>query len=135
VVLLSHSYGSGHLRNSIQVLIVDDDRPHRALIRAFLEQDDDIVVVGEADDGLEGVKKAAELAPDVILMDYFMPKMNGITAIEHIRSFNRSVYIIFLATAGEESPDARNAIDTGANFIVSKPYDPFDLPKIVRARK
>jgi DNA-binding NarL/FixJ family response regulator len=135
VVLLSHSYGSEHPRNSIRVLIVDDDRSHRGIIRVFLEQHDDIVVVGEAEDGLEGVKKASELAPDVILMDYFMPKLNGITAIERIRSFNGSVYIIFIATAGENSPDARNAISAGANCIISRLYDPYELPKIVRARQ
>ena len=114
---------------------MDDDRAHRDIMRVFLEQHDDIIVVGEAEDGLEGAKKASALAPDVILMDYFMPNLNGITAIERIRSFNRSAYIIFIATAGEKSPDARNAIGAGANCVISRMYDPYELPKIVRARQ
>ncbi len=69
----------------IRVLIVDDHGVVREGLRAYLELEADIQVVGEAKDGLEAVRRAAELQPDVVLMDLVMPNMDGVDATSRIK--------------------------------------------------
>ena len=64
----------------ISVLVVDDHAVVREGLRAFLDLQDGIAVVGEAADGEEAVEAAARLQPDVVLMDLVMPKLNGVAA-------------------------------------------------------
>ena len=63
-----------------RILIVDDSASTRGLVRAFLESRPDFEVCGEAADGLEGVEKGLELKPDLIVLDYSMPQINGLQA-------------------------------------------------------
>jgi two-component system, chemotaxis family, chemotaxis protein CheY len=118
---LSQSRGSG----PVKVLIVDNDELLRDLFRVTLEIEDEIVVAGEAEDGVEAVEKTRELLPDVILMDLAMPRLNGIDAITRIRSFNRTVRIIFFS-GGPGSPLADEAIRAGADYCLEKPPSDFD---------
>ena len=69
----------------VRILIADDHLIIRQGLRLILETEADFELVGEADDGFKAVQLAAELKPDVILMDLRMPNMDGITAIEQIR--------------------------------------------------
>ncbi len=70
----------------IRVLIAEDQQLVRQGIRALLAPAKDVDVVGEAKDGEQAVELAAQLAPDVILMDVFMPALNGFQAMEKIRA-------------------------------------------------
>jgi DNA-binding NarL/FixJ family response regulator len=63
------------------VLLCDDVRAFRVLLRASLEEDSRIAVVGEADDGLRGIEQAGVLQPDVVLLDLAMPRCDGMEAI------------------------------------------------------
>ena len=63
-----------------RVLIVDDNASVRGLVRAFIELRPGIKVCGEASDGFEGVEKGLELKPDVIILDFSMPRINGLQA-------------------------------------------------------
>jgi DNA-binding NarL/FixJ family response regulator len=65
---------------SIRLLIVDDQELVRTGLRLFLETQDDLVVVGEAGDGVEALARARELRPDVVLMDIRMPRVDGVEA-------------------------------------------------------
>ena len=70
----------------IHILIADDHLIVRQGLRLILETAEDLELVGEAADGAEAVRLAAELQPDVVLMDLRMPGMDGLTAIEHLHS-------------------------------------------------
>ena len=68
----------GKQRNIIRVLLVDDSELARDMIRAILESVPDIVVVGEASNGMEAIAKVAALRPDIVTMDIEMPVMGGV---------------------------------------------------------
>jgi two-component system chemotaxis response regulator CheB len=81
----------------IKTLIVDDSSLVRSIIRDFLESDNSFEIIGEAENGLEGVEKAKALNPDFITMDIEMPVMNGLDAIVEIRKFS-SCGIVVIST-------------------------------------
>lgn len=97
----------------IRVLIVDDHQVVRAGLRVFLDLLDDIEVVGEASDGSEGVALARRLAPDVVLMDLLMPRMDGITAIGRIREELPDVEVVAMTSFIEEEK-VTAALEAGA---------------------
>ncbi len=86
----------------IRVMITDDHLIVREGLRLILETADDIEVVGEATDGAECLRFVPELNPDVILMDLQMPRMDGITAIEHLRKNHPEIAIVILTTYNED---------------------------------
>jgi two-component system KDP operon response regulator KdpE len=84
----------------------------------------------EAADGAEGVAKLESWRPDVVLMDLAMPRMGGLTAIEHIRSWT-SVPVIVLSVVGEEKDKVR-ALDAGADDYLTKPFGMQELNARIR---
>jgi len=86
----------------IRVMITDDHLIVREGLRLILETADDLEVVGEAVDGVECLRLVPELNPDVILMDLQMPRMDGITAIGHLRSEHPQIAIVILTTYNED---------------------------------
>lgn len=116
----------------IRVLVVDDHTIFRRGLISILESYPDIKVVGEASDGEEGVHRAGDLVPDVVIMDLAMPRMNGIEATRVIKSRFLSVDVIALSF--QESEHARASIlEAGARayFTKSGPLD--DLLRAIRA--
>src|SRR5574338_811194 len=87
---------------AIRVMLVDDHEVVRRGLRGFLELQGDIEVVGEAADGAIAVQKAADLQPDVILMDLLMPNMDGLTAIATIKQASPEIEIIAVTSFIEE---------------------------------
>ncbi|MEI6415196.1 MAG: chemotaxis-specific protein-glutamate methyltransferase CheB [Pseudomonadota bacterium] len=102
----------------LKILVVDDSSLTRAVIRELLENADDIEVIGEAGNGREAVRLAAELRPDLITMDIEMPVMDGLQAIEAIMS-TRAVPIL-VVSGYNDARVAFGAIARGALDIVSK---------------
>jgi DNA-binding NarL/FixJ family response regulator len=103
----------------LQILIVDD-KPHvRSGIRMLLQRHEDWTVCGEASDGVEAIQKAAELQPDVILLDISMPRMDGLTALPLIREKSPESQIIVL-TLHESLDTARAASRVGAHAYIAK---------------
>jgi DNA-binding NarL/FixJ family response regulator len=74
------------MADRVRVLICDDVALLRELLRYELEEGDDVVVVGEADNGLDGVRLAAELQPDVVVLDLAMPGIDGLEALTLMRA-------------------------------------------------
>jgi CheY-like chemotaxis protein len=102
-----------------RVLIVDDFRDVRALLRMQLEAVGSYQVVGEAGDGVEAVELAAQLQPDVVLLDLAMPKMDGLQALPLIRDAVHGVRVIVLSGFDQGSM-AQKALDAGADRYVEK---------------
>jgi two-component system, NarL family, response regulator YdfI len=86
----------------IRVMITDDHLIVREGLRLILETADDIEIVGEAVDGADCLRLAPTLKPDVILMDLQMPRMDGITAIGHLRKDFPEIAIVILTTYNED---------------------------------
>jgi len=116
----------------IRVLVADDHELFRRGLTIVLESEGDIVVVGEAPDGEVAVAKAAELAPDIILMDVRMPHVDGIAATRRIRrSFPMSR--IIMLTVSDEEDDLFDAIKAGANGYLLKEVSIDEVADVVRA--
>ena len=111
--------------NPIRVLLVDDQQLIRLGFRLVLEEEPDIVVVGEAADGVEAVRETARLGPDVILMDVRMPQLDGISAAEKL-SKNHIAPVVLL-TAFSQKELVERASEAGALAYVVKPFTPNDL--------
>jgi DNA-binding NarL/FixJ family response regulator len=103
----------------IRVLIADDHRLFAEALEAILAVDDRIVVVGLANDGLEAVRLAKELEPEVVLMDISMPMLDGIEAARQIRSGGRGASILMLTGSNSRS-DVDRARKAGAAGYVTK---------------
>lgn len=114
----------------IRVVIVDDQPLIRMGFRMVLEADDDIQVVGEASNGLEGVEAVRRLSPDVVLMDVRMPVLNGIEATYQITRETASKVIIL--TTFDLDEYAFSALRAGASAFLLKDSQPEDLVRAVR---
>ncbi|MCU1385604.1 MAG: DNA-binding response regulator [Acidobacteria bacterium] len=103
----------------LAILIVDDHEVVRAGLRAVLEGDPRLTVVGEADNGDEACRKTAELHPDLVVMDLSMPGLNGADATRRLIKKFPAVRVVAL-TAHEEPPYVRELLDAGARGYVLK---------------
>ncbi len=118
--------------DSIRVLISDDHLVVREGLRLILESEEGFQVVGEASNGLEAVRQADELQPDVILMDLRMPEMDGLEAIERIRARWPGIAIVILTTFNEDELMVRG-LKLGASGYLLKDTGRAALFESVRA--
>ena len=116
----------------IKVLIADDHAIVRTGLASLLGTQKDFIVVGEADDGASVVAKANALNPDIIIMDYRMPEMDGATATEKILSAQPDIKILILTSFSEAEGIAR-ALRSGASGALLKTDDNESLIAAIRA--
>jgi two-component system, NarL family, response regulator NreC len=112
-------------------LVADDHGIIRAGLRLLLERDKDMQVAGEAADGREAVRLAAELQPDIVIIDIGMPLLNGIDATAQILRETPDIGVIILSMHADESYIMR-ALNAGAKGYLLKDSADDDLPKAVR---
>ena len=118
--------------STVRVLVVEDYEPFRRFVCSTLRKSPDLQIVGEVSDGLEAVRKAEELQPDLILLDIGLPTLNGIEAARQIRELAPESRIIFVSQ--ESSADVvQEALGLGALGYVLKPHAGSELLAAVEA--
>ena len=115
----------------IRILLVDDQVLFRKGLRALLEDQDDMEVVGEASDGLQAVERVRAIKPDVVLMDIHMPVCNGVQATRIIKNEHPETKVVAL-TVSDEDEDLFEAIKSGAEGYLLKDLCPEELFDLVR---
>ncbi len=116
----------------IKVLLVDDHSVVRQGLRMFLELDDDLEIVGEAENGLRALELIGSLKPDVVLMDLMMPEMDGIEAIERATLDFPQVEIIALTSVLEDR-SVVTAVKSGAAGYLLKNTEAPELCRAIKA--
>jgi len=104
---------------AVRVLIVDDQEPFRLAARMVVEATDGFEVVGESETGEDSVAKAAELDPDLVLMDVNLPGIDGLEATRRILAADHPP-IVFLLSTYEEAEYAPRAAECGAATYIPK---------------
>lgn len=116
---------------SVRVLVVDDDPLVRAGLRMMLAGTDDITVVGELPDGADVTAGVNELAPDVVLMDIRMPKVDGLAATEALRRRPHPPEVVVLTTFDTDE-HVLAALRVGASGFLLKDTPPADIVDAIR---
>ena len=120
------------MTHSIRVLIADDHTLMREGIKALLENQADITVVGEADDGREAVRQAHQLRPNVVLMDIAMPILNGLEATRQIKHEHPEINVLVL-TMYDHEEYFRQMLRVGASGYILKKAAASELVAAIRA--
>ncbi len=120
----------------IRILIVDDHTLLRSGIKLVLQRHEDFEVVGEAGDGLEGIKRAKQLKPDVVLLDLHMPGIGGLEALRVLVEELPETQVVML-TVSEDAEDLLETLRAGARGYLLKNIDTDFLIESIRraARK
>ncbi|MGW9175147.1 response regulator [Streptomyces decoyicus] len=127
----ANSAGSG-ASSAIRVLLADDEEMIRHGVRLILRHADGIEVVAEAANDAEAVRLAAELRPDVVLLDIRMPVLDGLAAVEPLVALGPAPQVVMLTTFGDEENVLR-ALRAGATGFLLKDEGPQELISAVRA--
>jgi DNA-binding NarL/FixJ family response regulator len=118
--------------SSVRVLVVEDHEPFRQFVCSNLGKRPELQIVGEVSDGLEAVRTAEELQPDLILLDVGLPTLNGIEAARRIRKLSIESKILFVSQ--ESSADVvQEALRLGALGYVAKTHAGIELLAAVEA--
>lgn len=112
------------------VLIVDDALFMRMMIKDILSKDG-FEIVGEAENGVDAVKKYAELHPDLVTMDIVMPEMDGIEAVRNIIKIDPQARVLMCSAMGQQ-PLVVEALEAGAKDFIIKPFQPAKVVEAVR---
>jgi DNA-binding response OmpR family regulator len=108
------------------VLVVDDDPVILKLLEVNFEMEGFSVV--RAADGAEGLERAREVLPDIVILDVMMPRMTGYEVAKALREDEGTAHIpIIFVTARAQSSDVERGMDLGVDDYVTKPFDPLDL--------
>ena len=118
--------------NRIKVLLADDHLVVRMGIAAIISFEKDLVVIGETDNGIDAVRLARELKPDVIVMDLMMPRMSGADATAEILMENPAAKVLVLTTFGT-SQEIRKMLDAGAAGALVKTSSQSEIIDAIRS--
>ncbi len=117
----------------LTILVVDDEPRIRLALEYNLRRDG--FAVHTAEDGFEGLKKARRIRPDLILLDWMMPDMDGIEVLRKLRERKETERIpVFMCTAKGTVGDVDRGYGEGATYYITKPFDIWSLGRTLRER-
>lgn len=119
------------LDRKIRIVLVDDHTLFRSGLKALLSRQNDFEIVGEAADGLEGVKLVEQVKPDLVLLDLDMPTMNGHEALAQILGYDPDMAVLML-TVSEDGDDLAECMRLGARGYLLKKIDADFLLQSIR---
>ncbi len=111
--------------DKITVAIADDNEEFCSILEEFLDKQEDIEVIGIANDGLEALKLLEAERPNVLILDIIMPHLDGLGVLEEINHKKKKPYTIMLSAVGQDKV-TQKAIQLGADYYIIKPFD-FDF--------
>ena len=120
------------MTSKIRILLADDHTLLRNGIRALLEDEQDIIIAGEAEDGREAVRLANQLKPNVVLMDIAMPLLNGLEATRQIKREHPEINVLVL-TMYDHEEYFRQMLEVGASGYIIKRAAATELVSAIRA--
>ena len=117
-----------------KIIVVDDNRNLCNLLKTYIEDQDDLSIVGEAHDGLEAMELIQTREPDLIILDLVMPSLDGLGVLERLKARTTTTRpkIIMLTAFGQESL-THQAMTLGVDYFILKPFDLEILGKRIRA--
>ena len=116
---------------TLRVVMVDDHRLMLDALLLALRDAEGIELVGETHEGLKALPLVAETKPDVVLLDFRMPDMDGLAVLDRIRKHHPEVKVVMLS--GSDDPELiQDALRRGASAFILKQIDPRDLPGAIR---
>lgn len=118
-------------KKTIRVVIIEDFKLTRVGLRCALNSNEDIEVVGESDNAVDGLTLIEKYSPDVVLMDLGLAEMNGIEATLKVKEFNRGIKVIAL-TSHDREEEVIAALSAGAMAYCLKDIDPVKLADVIR---
>ena len=116
---------------AIKVIIADDHQLILQSLRAALDADEGFDVVGQTDSGAHVLPLVGRTNPDLVLMDVQMPGMDGLTALDLLRSRHPEIKVVLISASGDQA-QIQNALRRGAAGYVLKSIDPAELPAALR---
>jgi two-component system, NarL family, response regulator LiaR len=121
------------MSNRIRILLIDDHPVVRAGVRAVLETEADLEVVGEADTGTRAVSLAHKLRPDVVVTDLLLPDIDGVAVTKRIRVDLPQTQVVILTSVDEEGASVIRAVQGGAIGYIVKSANIAELVQIIRS--
>jgi two-component system response regulator EvgA len=115
-----------------KIIVIDDHPVIVVAIKACLDKTGDLTVVDVSDNGLDGLEKVKQHLPDLVVLDLFLPKTDGLGMIRRIKSVSEKIRVLVL-TGHEEGLYASKAAEEGANGFVTKSKDMSEIVNTVRA--
>lgn len=121
------------MEDRVRVVLVDDNREFCQLLEEYLNEQENISVVGVGYNGVEGLKLVKEKEPDILVLDLIMPHLDGIGVMEELNRLDLSskVKTIILTAFGQEEVTKR-VVELGANYYIMKPFDLDKLAERIR---
>ena len=118
------------MSKSKKILIVDDSEAIRISLKGILESSSISCEILESGDGSDAIQSYKDNKPDVVIMDVYMPKTNGIKALQSILEFDKKAKIVMI-TAAAKSKLVRQSIGIGAKDYILKPFDRIIVSNVV----